>query len=70
MLHDRPLLQYARVQGQAKNIVILPMVVEKDDYGFAFPAQSPLRKQVNVELLRLRADRGYWETLTSRFLGS
>lgn len=70
VLHDRPLLQYARVQGQAKNIVILPMVVEKDDYGFAFPAQSPLRKQVNVELLRLRADRGYWETLTSRFLGS
>ncbi len=69
VLHDRPLLQHAIVQGRGKNLVILPFVVEKDDYGFAFPAHSPLRKQVNVDLLGLRADRTYWENLTRSFLG-
>lgn len=69
VLHDRPLLRYAMVRGRGKNLVLLPLVVEKDDYGFAFPAHSPLRKQVNVELLGLRSDRAYWENLTQRFLG-
>ncbi len=69
VLHDRPLLQYAMVRGLGKNLVILPLVVEKDDYGFAFPAHSSLRKQVNVDLLGLRADRTYWDSLTRRFLG-
>ncbi|AGW14700.1 transporter substrate-binding domain-containing protein [Megalodesulfovibrio gigas] len=70
LVHDRPLLQYALLRGWAKQVVILPTVVENDNYGFAFPAHSPLRKRVNVELLRLRANRTYWENLTAKFLGT
>lgn len=69
VVHDRPLLQYAMARGQARRLALLPVVVENDAYGFAFPAHSPLRKRVNVELLHLRANRTYWDALTRRFLG-
>ncbi|GAB7081771.1 transporter substrate-binding domain-containing protein [Megalodesulfovibrio paquesii] len=70
VLHDRPLLQYAMLRGTAKGITLLSMMVDQEDYGFAFPAHSPWRKRVNIALLRLRADRAYWEHLTETFLGS
>ena len=59
VVFDAPvLLFYAAREGKGRVQLVGP-TFRKEDYGIAFPRNSPLRKQVNVALLALREDGTY-----------
>ena len=52
------LLYYASHAGKGR-VQLVGGSFHKEDYGIVFPANSPLRKQVNAVLLSLREDGSY-----------
>lgn len=59
VVFDQPvLLYYAAKEGQGR-VQLVGTPFRKEDYGFVFPRNGALRKQVNVVLLRLREDGTY-----------
>jgi polar amino acid transport system substrate-binding protein len=72
VVFDAPvLLYYAAHDGKGQVQVVGPLF-RKEDYGIAFPAGSPLRKQVDGALLALREEGVYqqlydkWFTLPEK----
>ena len=63
------LLYYASHEGKGQTQVVGP-AFRKEDYGIAFPAGSPLRKQVDVALLGLREDGGFQRLYDKWFAAS
>jgi ABC-type amino acid transport substrate-binding protein len=48
---------------------VLPVSFDPQQYAFAFPPNSPLRKAVNVAMLRRLDDREYRLRLFGEYLG-
>ncbi len=70
VVFDAPvLLYYASHEGKGQTQVVGP-AFRKEDYGIAFPAGSPLRKQVDVALLGLREDGGFQRLYDKWFAAS
>jgi len=69
VVDDRPFLLHTVREGFSKKTAVLDVQFDPMLYGFAFPLGSPLRKQANVILLRLRLDRDYWKKLTGPYIG-
>jgi ABC-type amino acid transport substrate-binding protein len=69
VVDERPYLLHLVREGHANTVEVLDASFDPTVYGFGFPLGSPLRKRVNIVLLRLRTDRDYWKQLTGPYLG-
>jgi ABC-type amino acid transport substrate-binding protein len=68
VVYDEPILRYVSSHEFPGAIDVLPGTVERESYGFALPLGSPLRKSINVALLR-HLDSPLWPKLTRLYLG-
>jgi ABC-type amino acid transport substrate-binding protein len=68
VVYDAPVLRYLVATRHPDSLRTLVHVLQRQDYGIALPAGSPLREDVNRELLRIvRSDE--WQQLIERYLG-
>ncbi len=67
VLYDRPTLRFLVVEKYAK-LTVLPTVVERENYAFAFPEGSQLLESVNQKLLE-RINSPDWKHIEYRYLG-
>jgi polar amino acid transport system substrate-binding protein len=68
-VYDKPLLAWAIQQGFSSSIVLVDATFEPQEYAFAIPSNSPLRKMLDVAILD--AIHGtWWQQTTFRYLGS
>jgi ABC-type amino acid transport substrate-binding protein len=68
VVYDMPILRHLVAEGHAESLQVLPHVLQRQDYGIALPPGSPLREDVNRELLRvIRSPE--WQRLLERYLG-
>ena len=67
ILYDLPILRYYGTE-QGERYKLVPLKHFRQDYGFAFPLHSALRKPVNIQLLRL-LNTPAWRELCARHLG-
>ncbi len=68
MVYDAPLLKHLVRSEFAGRVEVLPVTFERQDYGFALPADSELREPINRALLRVIRSPQWSDTLT-RYLG-
>jgi polar amino acid transport system substrate-binding protein len=59
VVFDAPVLLYYASHAGKGRVQLVGGPFHKEDYGIVFPANSPLRKQVNAVLLSLREDGSY-----------
>lgn len=69
VVYDAPILRYLVAERDRQQLAVLPQVLQRQDYGFAFPTGSPLREQVNRALLEIIRSPE-WQRLLERYLGS
>jgi polar amino acid transport system substrate-binding protein len=68
VVYDAPvLLYYASHEGKGKLQTVGP-IFRKENYGIAFPADSPYRKPVNEALLKLK-ENGTYDQLYKKWFG-
>lgn len=67
VLHDRPILLHA-VKEREEDLQVADRIIVRDDYGFALPAGSELREEINTAMLSYLHEPG-WERLRQRYLG-
>jgi polar amino acid transport system substrate-binding protein len=68
-VYDKPLLSWIVRQNFSSSIELLETTFEPQEYAFAVPINSPLRKSVGVAILAaIHSD--WWEQTTSRYLGA
>jgi polar amino acid transport system substrate-binding protein len=68
-VYDKPLLAWLIRQGFSSSIDLLDKTFDVQDYAFALPGNSPLRKPVNVAVLDARRSE-WWDQTTFRYLGT
>jgi polar amino acid transport system substrate-binding protein len=68
VVYDAPILRFAVRHRFGSTLEVLPTTFERQYYGFALPAGSPLREPINRVLLN-RITRPDWQTLIQRYLG-
>ncbi len=69
IVFDSPVLLYYNSIHQGKNLEIAGEIFEKQDYGFALPLGSPLRKEVNSVILKLKFS-GFIDDLKEKWFPS
>jgi polar amino acid transport system substrate-binding protein len=68
-VYDKPLLTWVVRQNFSSSVELLETTFEPQEYAFAVPIDSPLRKPVGVAILAaIHSD--WWEQTTSRYLGA
>jgi polar amino acid transport system substrate-binding protein len=68
-VYDKPLLAWTIRQRFSSSIELVDKTFDIQDYAFALPSDSPLRKAVNVAVLdAIRSE--WWEATTFQYLGS
>jgi polar amino acid transport system substrate-binding protein len=60
VVYDAPLLKYYVSTHPSTKLQLVGDLLEKQDYGFALPEKSPLRKEINRALLKL-TEEGFLE---------
>ncbi len=68
-VYDRPLLAWLIRQNFSSSIELIDKTFDVQDYAFALPSGSPLRKILNVALLETRRSE-WWEQTAYQYLGS
>jgi polar amino acid transport system substrate-binding protein len=68
-VYDKPLLAWLIRQNFSSSIELVDKTFDVQDYAFALPSGSPLRKAVNVAVLDARRSE-WWEQTTFQYLGS
>ena len=68
-VYDKPLLAWAIQQGFSSSITLVDATFEPQEYAFALPSNSPLRKTLDVAVLD-SIHSAWWEQTTFRYLGS
>lgn len=67
-VYDKPLLQYfAKTEFQGQ-IEVLPVTFRRQDYAIALPESSPLKEQIDRQLL-LQLESSDWQQRVARYLG-
>lgn len=66
VVYDAPLLKYYVSTHASSKLQLVGDLVEKQDYGFALPEKSPLRKEINRALLKL-TEEGFLEELDKKW---
>jgi ABC-type amino acid transport substrate-binding protein len=68
MVYDAPILQYIAKKDLGGAVTVLPLTFERQDYGFALPEASALRKPMNQAVLA-ELGKDTWKELLDRYLG-
>jgi ABC-type amino acid transport substrate-binding protein len=68
VVYDAPLLRYDIQQHHAGRLRVLSLVLARQDYAFALPRGSELRRDINTSLLK-RINRSDWNQRLARYLG-
>ncbi|MGB6662870.1 MAG: transporter substrate-binding domain-containing protein [Xanthobacteraceae bacterium] len=68
-VYDKPLLAWLIRQSFSSSVELIDKTFDVQDYAFALPSGSQLRKAVNVAVLDARQS-DWWEQTTFRYLGS
>jgi polar amino acid transport system substrate-binding protein len=68
-VYDKPLLVWAVHQGFSSSIELVDATFEPQEYAFALPRNSPLRKALDVAILDT-IHSAWWEQTVFRYLGS
>lgn len=68
VMGDRPLLRYAVASQYPGEVLVLPGVLRRETYGFAFPTGSELRESVNQALIAITS-RDAWTANVRRYVG-
>ena len=68
VIYDFPILQYLSRRHYQDTVRVLDESLGRQDYGVAFPQESPLREIVNRRILELIEGRE-WQSIRSRYLG-
>lgn len=67
-VYDAPILNYLALTQFDGQVSVLPVTFERQDYAFALPLNSPLRKAVNKALLE-RVSSEEWADLLYKYMG-
>jgi ABC-type amino acid transport substrate-binding protein len=68
-VYDKPLIAWAIQQGYSSSIELVDATFASQEYAFAIPTDSPLRKTLDVAILDA-IHSGWWEQTIFRYLGS
>ena len=68
-VYDKPLLAWGIQQGYSSSLELVDATFEPQEYAFALPSNSPLRKTLDVAILDA-IHSTWWEQTTFRYLGS
>jgi polar amino acid transport system substrate-binding protein len=68
-VYDKPLLAWAIQQSYSSSIEVVDATFDSQEYAFAVPTNSPLRKALDVAILDAISS-GWWEQTLFRYLGS
>jgi polar amino acid transport system substrate-binding protein len=69
LVYDRPLLAWVIRQDFSSSIELVDTTFDDQEYGFAMPINSPLRKTVNVAILDA-LETEWWRRTTFSYLGA
>jgi polar amino acid transport system substrate-binding protein len=67
VVYDAPILKWW-IRKSFQSLGVGEQILVRDDYGFAFAKNSPLRKQVNTTLLKILREP-VWQGIKRRYLG-
>ncbi len=68
-VYDKPLLAWAIQQGYSSSIEMVDATFAPQEYAFAVPGNSPLRKSLDVAILGA-IHSNWWEQTVFRYLGT
>lgn len=68
VVYDKPLLRYQIQQRYRNKLQVLPLVLERQDYAFALPTDSPLREDIDTSLLK-RINSPDWKRRLGGYFG-
>ncbi|MBQ4828579.1 transporter substrate-binding domain-containing protein [Alteromonas sp. MMG017] len=68
LVYDKPILQYLTNNNFGDSILILPEVIERQDYAIALPENSAQREKINTALLRV-IETDEWQEILDNYLG-
>ncbi len=68
VVYDAPALRYLVEEDYPGTLRVLPQVLQRQDYGIALPAGSPLREEINRVLLEIIRSPE-WQRMLERYLG-
>jgi ABC-type amino acid transport substrate-binding protein len=68
-VYDRPLMAWIANQDFRSSVQLIDATFDPQNYAFALPAGSPLRKPLNVAILQAAQSR-WWDDTLFRYLGS
>jgi len=66
VVYDSPILRYYAAQNPAAGFSLVGVPFDLQDYGFALPLGSPLRKEINAALLKLQVS-GWTDDLEDKW---
>jgi ABC-type amino acid transport substrate-binding protein len=68
LVYDAPILRYYIHQNYIGTLEVLPYRLQRQEYGIALQAKSPLREQINVVLLQKIREKA-WQDRLRQYLG-
>ena len=68
VVYDYPVLRYYALNFGEGRVQVVGAPFNEEDYGIAFPADSPLREEINRALLQLRED-GTYDQIYAKWFG-
>jgi polar amino acid transport system substrate-binding protein len=68
VVYDKPALEYYANTNSSKKYLVVGGAFTVEDYGIVFPNNSPLRKKVNEELLKMNQN-GEYEKIRVKWFG-
>jgi len=68
VVYDAPILRYRVLQDYDDRLAVLPGSFDRQDYGIALPAGSPLREDINRAMLDFLQTEA-WEEIVFEYLG-
>jgi polar amino acid transport system substrate-binding protein len=69
VVYDYPVLLYHAANGNYKGFEVVGSAFNKETYGIAFSHASPIRKKVNLALLRI-VENGVYDQLYNKWFGA
>ena len=67
-VYDTPIMKYIAYHDMKGNVMVLPFVFQRQDYGIALPTRSPLREMIDIALLDKITQRS-WKEIQRKYLG-
>lgn len=68
VVYDAPILRYLVKEAHAPTVRVLPTVFARQDYGIALPTGSPLREEMNRQILEITRTPE-WSRMLEVYLG-